>query len=120
MPLPSSCTPEPGTCRPCSGQVGAVAIEIWTMDDGYFFDNVVVSNSVEEAAAVRTKTWAPKKELEVRGEGGRRGGEAVLLGQQLGACRVGRPKEELEARRSRGGGGGGGGQSRGCAAQNNT
>lgn len=33
-------------------QVGAAAIEIWTMDDGYSFDNVVVSNSAEEAAEV--------------------------------------------------------------------
>ena len=49
------------------GAVGAVAIEIWTMDDGYFFDNVVVSNSEEEATAVREATFAPKKEVEVRG-----------------------------------------------------
>ena len=34
-------------------QVGAAAIEIWTMDDGYSFDNVVVSNSAQEAAEVR-------------------------------------------------------------------
>ncbi len=33
-------------------QVGAAAIEIWTMDDGYFFDNIVISNSVEEAEKV--------------------------------------------------------------------
>ena len=26
-------------------QVGAAAIEIWTMDDGYYFDDVLVSNS---------------------------------------------------------------------------
>lgn len=42
------------------GKVGAVAIEIWTMDEGYFFDNVVVTDSVEEAAAIRESTWAPK------------------------------------------------------------
>jgi hypothetical protein len=47
-------------------QVGAAAIEIWTMDDGYFFDNIVVSNNAEEAAQVRDKTWSPKKVLEVR------------------------------------------------------
>jgi calnexin len=46
-------------------QVGAAAIEIWTMDDGYFFDNVVVSNSEDEAAQVREDKWAPKKALEV-------------------------------------------------------
>ena len=45
-------------------QVGAAAIEIWTMDDGYFFDNVVVSNSEAEAAEVRETAWAPKKAVE--------------------------------------------------------
>ena len=34
------------------------------MDDGYFFDNVVVSNSEAEAAEVREKAWAPKKVVE--------------------------------------------------------
>jgi calnexin len=48
--------------------VGAAAIEIWTMDDGYFFDNIVVSNSAEEAAQVRETTWSPKKTVEVRGQ----------------------------------------------------
>lgn len=47
-------------------QVAAAAIEIWTMDDNYFFDNVVVSNSEAEAAEVREKSWKPKKEVEVR------------------------------------------------------
>lgn len=46
------------------GSVGAVAVEIWTMDEGYFFDNVVVSNSVQEAAEIRSKTWGPKHEVE--------------------------------------------------------
>jgi hypothetical protein len=41
-----------------------VAIEIWTMDDGYFFDNVAVTNSPEEAAALRASTWAPRHEVE--------------------------------------------------------
>jgi hypothetical protein len=48
------------------GKVGAAAIEIWTMDDGYFFDSVVVANSEAEAAAVRDASWAPKKAAEVR------------------------------------------------------
>lgn len=42
------------------GKIGAVAIEIWTMDENYFFDNVVVTDSVEQAAAIRESTWAPK------------------------------------------------------------
>ncbi len=39
-------------------QVGAAAIEIWTMDDGYSFDSVIVSNSAEEAADVRLAVGA--------------------------------------------------------------
>ena len=35
------------------------------MDDNYFFDNLVVSSSEEEAARVRDETWAPKKAVEV-------------------------------------------------------
>ncbi len=53
----------------CAVQVGAAAIEIWTMDDGYYFDAVVVSNSEAEAAEARDSSWKPKKEVEVRGEG---------------------------------------------------
>lgn len=48
------------------GKVGGAAIEIWTMDDDYFFDNIVVSNSADEAAAIREETFAPKKEVEDR------------------------------------------------------
>lgn len=47
-------------------QVGAVAIEIWTMDDGIFFDNVVVTSSADEAAAIRETTWESKHAIEVR------------------------------------------------------
>lgn len=42
------------------GEIGAVAIEIWTMDENYFFDNILITNSVEEAAEVRATTWEPK------------------------------------------------------------
>jgi len=46
------------------GAVGAVAIEIWTMDENYYFDNVVVTDSAEEAATIRETTWAPKFAIE--------------------------------------------------------
>lgn len=62
-------------------QVGAAAIEIWTMDDGYFFDNVVVSNSEAEAAEVREKSWAPKKVIEVR--------QTLQLSAHCGGCSAG-------------------------------
>ncbi len=45
-------------------QVGAIAIEIWTMDEALFFDNVIISNSPEEAEAFRKATHAPKKVVE--------------------------------------------------------
>ncbi|KAG7670193.1 hypothetical protein Ndes2526A_g06526 [Nannochloris sp. 'desiccata'] len=50
------------------GSIGGVAIEIWTMDDNYFFDNVVVTNDVAEAAAIREETWKPKYTAEVKEE----------------------------------------------------
>ena len=78
-------------------QVGAAAIEIWTMDDGYFFDNIVVSNSAEEAAEVRAKTWAPKKEVEVSWRAGAGAAEAAKCGVRC--C--------LEAGGGSGSGGGG-------------
>jgi calnexin len=46
------------------GKLGAVAIEIWTMDKDYFFDNLLVSNSVEEAEKLRNELWKPKFEIE--------------------------------------------------------
>lgn len=47
------------------GQVGGVAIEIWTMDEGYLFDNILVANDASAAEAKRADYWAPKKEAEV-------------------------------------------------------
>ncbi len=48
------------------GKVGGVAIEIWTMDNNYYFDDVVVANDPAVAEAFRLKTWTPKHEVEVR------------------------------------------------------
>lgn len=45
--------------------ISAVAVEIWTMDEGYYFDNVLVSNHAEKAQEYRTKYWAPKHEHEL-------------------------------------------------------
>lgn len=47
------------------GDIGAVAVEIWTMDQGYFFDNVLVTNKAEKALEYRTNYWQPKHEHEV-------------------------------------------------------
>lgn len=48
------------------GEVGAAAIEIWTMEDGYFFDNIVVAATEDEVASIRETYWKPKHEAEVR------------------------------------------------------
>ncbi len=49
------------------GKIGAAAVEIWTMDMGYYFDNVLVASSPATAAAHRERHWAPKLAAEVRG-----------------------------------------------------
>ena len=48
------------------GKINAVAIEIWTMDSGFYFDDIVVANDAEVAAEFREKTYGPKKAAEVR------------------------------------------------------
>ena len=47
------------------GKIDAVAIEIWTMDSGFFFDDIVVANDPSLAAEFREKTYGPKKAAEV-------------------------------------------------------
>ena len=48
------------------GKLGGVAIEIWTMDSGIYFDNIFIGDSAEEAEAAREALWAPKSAKEVR------------------------------------------------------
>ena len=48
------------------GAIGGVAIEIWTMDEGYYFSNIFVGTDKEQAAKYRQSHWAAKKEIEVR------------------------------------------------------
>ncbi|GAX84984.1 hypothetical protein CEUSTIGMA_g12405.t1 [Chlamydomonas eustigma] len=55
------------------GLIGAVAFEIWTIDEGYTFDNIYVGQSVEEAASLRQQLWEPnfqkaKKEAEEKAQ----------------------------------------------------
>eukprot|EP00803_Ostreobium_quekettii_P003734 evm.model.scf_1433.3 EVM.evm.TU.scf_1433.3 scf_1433:22267-30745(+) len=78
------------------GEVGAVGVEIWTMDSGIFFDNILIGQDEELAATYRAK-WeqrhaveeAERKEKEKQAASGK-GGAAAFL-QDL----VDRP--ELEA-----------------------
>ena len=46
--------------------MGAAAIEIWTMDEGIYFDNVVVASDPAEAEKLRHNVWEPKQAIEVR------------------------------------------------------
>jgi hypothetical protein len=47
------------------GAIGGIAVEIWTMDEGYVFDDILVANDPAVAAAKREALWVPKKEAEV-------------------------------------------------------
>jgi calnexin len=44
--------------------IGAIGIEIWTMQDGILFDNILVTNDEAEAAAYRETTWKAKFDVE--------------------------------------------------------
>ncbi len=48
------------------GRINAAAIEIWTMDSAYYFDDIVVANDPRVAEAFLDKTWGPKHAAEVR------------------------------------------------------
>ena len=47
------------------GKINAAAIEIWTMDNAYFFDDIVVANDPAVAHDFRAKTWGAKSVVEV-------------------------------------------------------
>jgi len=47
------------------GKINAAAIEIWTMDNNYYFDDIVVANDPAVADAFRVQTWTPKHDAEV-------------------------------------------------------
>ena len=47
------------------GKIDAAAIEIWTMDNNYYFNDIVVANDPAVAEEFRLKTWTAKHEAEV-------------------------------------------------------
>lgn len=47
------------------GKIDAAAIEIWTMDNNYYFNDIVVANDPAVAEEFRLKTWTAKHEQEV-------------------------------------------------------
>lgn len=50
---------------PKIGKINAAAIEIWTMDNNYYFDDIVVANDPAVAKEFSEKTWTPKSLVEV-------------------------------------------------------
>ncbi|KAI3759572.1 hypothetical protein L6452_07478 [Arctium lappa] len=44
--------------------ITAVGIEIWTMQDGILFDNILIARDEKDAASVRDATWKPKFSVE--------------------------------------------------------
>lgn len=63
------------TERPDLETVAAVGIEIWTMEDGILFDNILVTHDEAAAAEYRETTWKPKHAVEAAAEKERRGKE---------------------------------------------
>eukprot|EP00268_Persea_americana_P057543 TRINITY_DN68_c0_g1_i6.p1 TRINITY_DN68_c0_g1~~TRINITY_DN68_c0_g1_i6.p1 ORF type:complete len:541 (+),score=155.49 TRINITY_DN68_c0_g1_i6:208-1830(+) len=50
--------------RPDFEPVAAIGIEIWTMQDGILFDNILIASDEKVAESYREKTWKPKFEVE--------------------------------------------------------
>lgn len=47
--------------------VGAVALELWTVDQGYMFDNVLITRDPGAAEEARERLWKPRHAAEVGG-----------------------------------------------------
>nr|XP_043617811.1 calnexin homolog [Erigeron canadensis] len=46
--------------KPNLEPVAAIGIEIWTMQDGILFDNILIASNEQTAASIRDATWKPK------------------------------------------------------------
>lgn len=44
--------------------IAAIGIEIWTMQDGILFDNILIANDEKVAQSYRESTWKPKYDAE--------------------------------------------------------
>jgi len=56
--------------RPQFEKIGRVGIEIWTMDDGIIFDNILITNNESFASEIRNQTWSKKIRVEKKIEDG--------------------------------------------------
>ncbi|XP_010546112.1 PREDICTED: calnexin homolog 1-like [Tarenaya hassleriana] len=50
--------------RPDFEQIAAIGIEIWTMQDGILFDNLLIAKDEKVAETYRQTTWKPKFDVE--------------------------------------------------------
>ncbi|XP_052175502.1 calnexin homolog 1-like [Diospyros lotus] len=50
--------------RPDFEPIAAIGIEIWTMQDGILFDNILIASDPKSAEAYRVTSWKPKFEVE--------------------------------------------------------
>ncbi|XP_027125084.1 calnexin homolog [Coffea eugenioides] len=50
--------------RPDFEPIAAIGIELWTMQDGILFDNILIASDEKVAESYRTTTWKPKFEVE--------------------------------------------------------
>ncbi|KAJ0973499.1 hypothetical protein J5N97_021458 [Dioscorea zingiberensis] len=50
--------------KPDFEPIAAIGIEIWTMQDGILFDNILVASDEKVAGSYRDKTWKPKYNVE--------------------------------------------------------
>ncbi|KAK1259911.1 hypothetical protein QJS04_geneDACA021518 [Acorus gramineus] len=50
--------------KPDFEPIAALGIEIWTMQDGILFDNILIADEEKVAESYREKTWKPKFDVE--------------------------------------------------------
>ncbi|XP_074582384.1 calnexin homolog [Curcuma longa] len=50
--------------KPNFEPIAAIGIEIWTMQDGIIFDNILIASDEKVAEQYRIKTWKPKYDVE--------------------------------------------------------
>ncbi|KAM0018688.1 putative calreticulin/calnexin, concanavalin A-like lectin/glucanase domain superfamily [Helianthus debilis subsp. tardiflorus] len=50
--------------KPNFEPIAAIGIEIWTMQDGILFDNVLIASDEKTATEIRDTTWKPKFKVE--------------------------------------------------------
>ncbi|GLU04124.1 hypothetical protein SLE2022_212870 [Rubroshorea leprosula] len=52
--------------KPDFDPIAAIGIEIWTMQDGILFDNILITSDAKLAESYRETTWKPKFQVEMQ------------------------------------------------------